>query len=177
MARALPIADAKLPTSGILSFGYQRSPTHIHNGIDIPRPEGTPVYAAEDGVVAFASETWRAGFSGYGSFVVIAHPGGEQTLYAHLRDVMVRPNQAVRGGQQIGTVGHTAFTRDDHESMLDSGPHLHFEVSATPYPQESEASRLNPVDWLQNRRPLRNALLVVTALGVAVYFYKRRKMR
>lgn len=148
--RAFPIERATLPTSGNLSYGAQRSPTHIHRGIDLPRPEGTPVFAAGDGRVEHASEAWEQGFSGYGSHVVIAHSGGARTLYAHLSSVTVRPGEAVYAGDRIGSVGRTAFTHEDHAAMLATGAHLHFEVSPAKYPQSSEARRLDPVEWLQD---------------------------
>lgn len=146
--RALPIEKVTLPTSGNLGFGAQRSATHIHRGIDLPRPEGTAVYSAGDGIVEHASETWEQGFSGYGAHVVVRHPSNARSLYAHLSAVTVRPGESVLAGDRLGAVGRTEFTRDDHAKLLASGPHLHFEVSPTRYPQASEATRLDPVEWL-----------------------------
>jgi murein DD-endopeptidase MepM/ murein hydrolase activator NlpD len=109
------------------------------------------VFAVEDGQVEHASAAWAPGFSGYGGHVVIRHAGGERTLYAHLSAVSVQAGDHVPAGARIGAVGRTAFTREDHSALLQSGPHLHFEVSATPYPQPSEAPRLDPVAWLEQR--------------------------
>lgn len=148
MPKYSPIAAAALPTTGKLSWGFQRSATHVHNGVDIPRPEGTPIAAAADGVVTHASSLWEPGFTGYGAHVVIRHTDGTWTLYAHLRDVSVSPGEAVAAGQLVGTVGRTEFPADDHTGLLASGPHLHFEVSPRPYPQQSAEVRLDPVAWL-----------------------------
>ena len=57
--------------------------------------------------------------SSYGNYVRILHEAGDETLYAHMQYVFVRPGQKVRQGQQIGTVGQTGNV---------TGPHLHFEL-------------------------------------------------
>jgi murein DD-endopeptidase MepM/ murein hydrolase activator NlpD len=146
----LPIASAALPTQGILSYGYQRSPTHAHNGVDMPAPEGTPVYAAADGAAVIASKEWRQGFSGYGRVVVLHHPQhGVWTLYAHLAEPAVAQGQLVKAGEVIGYVGRTQYAPDDHSSMT-GAPHLHFEVSDRPYPMPSTQPRIDPVAWLGN---------------------------
>lgn len=136
-----------IPTAGILSFGYQRSPTHVHQGVDLVAPVGTLVYSPVAGTVRFASERWQQGFSGYGAVVVVSD-GSVELLFAHLSRVDVTPGEQVQRGQVLGAVGRTAFTREDHAALLQSGPHLHFEVSPSPYPQDSEAPRLDPVAWL-----------------------------
>jgi len=87
-----------------------------HNGWDIANPEGTPVYAVDDGVVKFAGWSNR----GYGNLVVIDHDGRYQTLYAHLRDApSVSEEQSVVAGEIVGYMGNTGFS---------TGPHLHFEI-------------------------------------------------
>jgi peptidoglycan hydrolase-like protein with peptidoglycan-binding domain len=89
--------------------------TSFHAGIDLVAARGTPVGAAAPGRVVFA------GFAvgGWGDLVVVAHASGVRTMYAHLREVTLRPGQAVGTGTRIGTVGATGRA---------SGPHLHFEV-------------------------------------------------
>lgn len=185
----LPIDSATLPRGGKLGFGYQRTATHRHQGIDLPRPEGTPVRAAAAGRVTHASDVWEPGFSGYGAHVVIEHDDGTFTLYAHLQRVDVARNEPVEAGEQIGTVGRTEFARNDHGSMLSSGPHLHFEVSPAPYPQGSEAPRIDPLGWLHGAvspaasgTTLRSAVATSpapAAAGVALAFWllgrKRRR--
>ncbi|HUE68096.1 MAG TPA: peptidoglycan DD-metalloendopeptidase family protein, partial [Candidatus Acidoferrum sp.] len=59
---------------------------HFHTGIDLVEPFGTPVYAADDGIVALVGNT----SSGYGNYVVIAHAGGLDTLYGHLSTSLVK---------------------------------------------------------------------------------------
>ncbi len=100
---------------------------HFHTGIDLVEPFGSPVYAADDGVVALVGSS----SSGYGNYVVIAHSGGLDTLYGHLSTTVVKVGQTVAQGQPIGLEGSTGNS---------TGAHLHFElrinqkpVDPTPY--------------------------------------------
>ena len=100
---------------------------HFHTGIDLVEPFGSPVYAADDGVVALVGSS----SSGYGNYVVIAHSGGLDTLYGHLSTALVKVGQAVTQGQTIGLEGSSGNS---------TGPHVHFElrinqrpVDPTPY--------------------------------------------
>ena len=100
---------------------------HFHTGIDMVEPFGSPVYAADDGVVALVGSSG----SGYGNYVVIAHAGGFDTLYGHLSTALVKPGQQVTQGTPVGLEGSTGNS---------TGPHLHFElriggrpVDPTPY--------------------------------------------
>jgi murein DD-endopeptidase MepM/ murein hydrolase activator NlpD len=145
-----PITGSKLPAAGPLSFGYQRSPTHRHNGIDIPAAIGTLVRAAHSGLVLYATHEWQQGFTGYGRVVVIANDDNTWNLYAHLDEPLVQAGEPVREGDPIGRVGTTQFSAPEHTSHL-HGPHLHFEVSETPYPQPSTAPRLDTIAWLEGR--------------------------
>jgi len=157
-------ADAGLPTEGRRGFHARRTPTHRHQGIDLLAPKDAPVYAVRDGVVTHASSNLEPGFSGYGGHIVLksdtiiagfiigkAHGSrnavGPWFLYAHLDSVAVRPGQRVKQGQVIGRVGNTCYTRADPHKLC-KGAHLHFEVSPRPYPQDSEATRLDPVVYL-----------------------------
>lgn len=150
MSRPLPIAGARLPKpGGVLSYGYQRTPTHRHQGLDFPAPLGTPVYASEGGTVEHAHRSFTPGFSGYGRVVVVRHDDGTRALYAHLEDVHAQQGQRVATGTALGTVGTTAFRRDAPTARFaKSGPHLHFEVSPGAYPRASEAPRIDPAAWL-----------------------------
>jgi murein DD-endopeptidase MepM/ murein hydrolase activator NlpD len=89
---------------------------HFHSGLDIGASFGTPVGAADTGVVSLVNFGWGGG---YGNYVVITHGNGYATLYAHLSAITVSANQAVQRGQQIGAEGSTGFS---------TGPHLHFEI-------------------------------------------------
>jgi murein DD-endopeptidase MepM/ murein hydrolase activator NlpD len=90
----------------------------FHDGLDLAAPLGAPVVAAASGTIAFV------GHLPDGAMVVlIAHPGGLVSLYAHLDDTLapppVRVGQPVQAGERIGTVGLTGLT---------TGPHLHFVI-------------------------------------------------
>ncbi|MHB8718786.1 MAG: M23 family metallopeptidase [Candidatus Dormibacteria bacterium] len=88
---------------------------HFHTGIDLSDPLGTPVTAADSGVVVSAMSTTQ----GYGNYIIIASPGGILTLYGHLQAMLVSASETVSEGQPIGLVGSTGNS---------TGPHLHFEV-------------------------------------------------
>jgi len=89
---------------------------HFHSGVDIAPPFGTPVAAADNGIVSLVNYDCCVG---YGNYVVITHGNGYSTLYGHLSAINVSVNQAVQQGQQIGAEGSTGFS---------TGPHLHFEI-------------------------------------------------
>ncbi len=89
-----------------------------HSGVDIAADRGTPVKAAADGVVLETIDDPR-----YGVTVIIDHQNGYKTVYANLAEgVLVSPNQKVKKGEAIGSVGNTASIE-----CLEP-PHLHFEV-------------------------------------------------
>jgi len=122
----LPL-DEGVITSG---FGLRASPItsriHHHNGIDISAPRGSDVYAARDGTVS------DLGYDDiFGTFVLLDHTQGYQTLYGHLESLRVELNQSVKSGMIIGTVGSTG---------LSTGPHLHFEIR-----RNGEAHDPNPL--------------------------------
>jgi LysM repeat protein len=116
-----PVKSSSLPSIA----GYYISPAagkvtqdlHGHNGIDIGNTVGTTIKAAAAGKVVIArSSGWNGG---YGLMVVIAHPNGTKTLYAHLSKVIVTEGQQVAQGEKIGEMGNTGKS---------TGPHLHYEV-------------------------------------------------
>ncbi|MFN2463529.1 MAG: M23 family metallopeptidase [Candidatus Dormibacteria bacterium] len=94
---------------------------HFHTGIDLTAPENAPVHVAADGVVllASASRDAQGNYSGYGNYVVIAHPEGFVTLYGHLNALSVKEGDVVHQGQVLGLEGSTG---------LSTGPHVHFEI-------------------------------------------------
>jgi murein DD-endopeptidase MepM/ murein hydrolase activator NlpD len=91
-------------------LGYSR----FHSGIDFGADYGTPIRAAEAGVVIFAG--W---YGGYGQTVIIDHGNAMSTLYAHSSELYVTEGEPVQRDQVIAAVGSTG---------LSTGPHLHFEV-------------------------------------------------
>jgi murein DD-endopeptidase MepM/ murein hydrolase activator NlpD len=100
-------------------FGWRVHPIsgeqRMHTGTDIAAPMGTPVVAALTGKVLLADF-----LGGYGMTVALEHgQGSQQTLYAHLSELFVRPGQVVQKGMVIGRVGSTGNS---------TGPHLHFEL-------------------------------------------------
>jgi len=119
--RALAIGSIfKRPTKGRLTsgMGFRIDPftgrMAYHLGIDIANRLGTPVYSSRFGRVTYAGRKGN-----YGKTVVIVHPGGYSTLYAHLSKVTVKRGETVKQGERIGLIGSTGRS---------TGPHLHFEV-------------------------------------------------
>jgi murein DD-endopeptidase MepM/ murein hydrolase activator NlpD len=106
---------------------------HFHTGIDLVEPFGSPVFAADDGVVAAVGNSG----SGYGIFVVIVHAGGLDTLYGHLSTALVKVGQTVSQGTPVGLEGSTGNS---------TGPHLHFELRINQKP-------VNPAPYLPPGAP------------------------
>lgn len=106
------------PVSGTVwsRFGSNDSVRrHLHSGLDIAAPKGTPIKAAAAGKVTYSG---NAG-DGYGNYVVISHGNGVQTVYAHCSRLLVRKGQIVSQGEIIAKVGSTGNS---------TGNHLHLEV-------------------------------------------------
>ncbi|MDP2651109.1 MAG: LysM peptidoglycan-binding domain-containing M23 family metallopeptidase, partial [bacterium] len=114
-------SSLKTPSSGYfarpIAGGRKSQGIHGNNGIDIAAPTGTSVVASADGKIIIARSGGYNG--GYGSYIVVSHPNGMQTLYAHLSRVNVSVGQSVGKGQVIGAVGNTGRS---------TGSHIHFEV-------------------------------------------------
>jgi murein DD-endopeptidase MepM/ murein hydrolase activator NlpD len=90
---------------------------HGANAVDLAAPIGTDILASAPGTVSVAKSTgWNYG---YGQYIVITHPNGTQTVYAHLSNINVSVGQSVSRGQKIGDMGSTGNS---------TGPHVHFEV-------------------------------------------------
>ncbi|MBR4313225.1 MAG: peptidoglycan DD-metalloendopeptidase family protein [Bacteroidaceae bacterium] len=96
-------------------FGYRPRRRRVHYGLDIKVERGDTIRAAFDGKVRYVSYQRR----GYGHYVVIRHPNGLETLYAHLNAKLVAENEVVKAGDPIGLGGNTGRS---------TGPHLHFET-------------------------------------------------
>ena len=100
-----------------LPGGVRSRGIHGYNAIDVAGAYGSGIRASASGEVIIARGSgWNGG---YGSYVVISHPNGTQTLYAHMSSVYVSPGQWVTQGTSVGGVGSTGKS---------TGPHLHFEV-------------------------------------------------
>lgn len=93
-----------------------------HTGIDFAASIGTPVMASLNGIIVGAGNTDIGSCRSYGKWIMIKHPNGLSTLYAHLSLVNVAIGQTVATGQVIGYSGNTGYS---------TGPHLHFGVYAT----------------------------------------------
>jgi murein DD-endopeptidase MepM/ murein hydrolase activator NlpD len=116
------------PAKGVWTSGFGYRWGVLHAGIDIANAIGTPILAAEDGVVTDAGPT-----AGFGAWVKIRHSDGTVTLYGHVNTWLVTPGERVMAGDQIATIGNRGQS---------TGPHLHFSVlrNGTDY--------IDPVPWL-----------------------------
>ena len=110
------------PARGRVITGFGPKPTGQQNdGINLAVPEGTPIKASEDGVVAYAGNELK----GYGNLVLVRHSNGYVTAYAHASELNVKRGETVKRGQVIGKSGQTGNV---------TSPQLHFEIrkGATP---------------------------------------------
>ncbi len=115
-------AGFRWPVRGRVIAGFGPKPTGQQNdGINIAVPEGTPVKASDDGVVAYSGNELK----GYGNLVLVRHANGHVTAYAHASELMVKRGDSVKRGQTIAKSGQTGNV---------SSPQLHFEIrkGATP---------------------------------------------
>jgi len=101
-----------------------------HTGLDIAVPWGSPIKAAEQGIVIYSG--W---LGGYGKTVIIDHGHGLSTLYAHNSSLLVAVDDIVKRGQVVSKCGSTG---------LSTGPHLHFEI-------RDGGTPTNPLNWLPAR--------------------------
>jgi murein DD-endopeptidase MepM/ murein hydrolase activator NlpD len=98
----------------IAGFGPKTSGGQ-NDGINLAVPEGTPVKAADDGVVAYAGNELK----GYGNLVLIRHANGFVSAYAHASELMVKRGDTIKRGQVIANAGQTGNV---------TSPQLHFEI-------------------------------------------------
>ena len=115
-------ATLQWPLKGVLYRGFGVKQGQRHDGIDLSAPEGTLVRAAASGEVIYTGNQ-----SGYGTIVILRHPGSLITLYAHNSAVLVKDGDRVESGTPIAKVGQTGRT---------TGPHLHFEVREGTRPRD-----------------------------------------
>jgi hypothetical protein len=118
------------PTDHHFLSGYDYTPP-VHNGLDFDGDMGSPLYAADSGVVIFSGWSDR----GYGNLIVIDHDGGWQTYYGHIMDggILVGCGANVLKGEVIAYMGSTGNS---------TGPHLHFEL-------RQSGAAVNPWAYLQ----------------------------
>ncbi len=104
-----PVRGRVITTYGAKTNGKQ------NDGINVAVPEGTPVKAAEDGVVAYSGNELK----GYGNLVLVRHSNGYVTAYAHASEIMVKRGDTIKRGQVIAKSGQTGEV---------GSPQLHFEI-------------------------------------------------
>lgn len=124
---------AALPVDGRLTSCFCMRWGTMHTGLDIAAVTGTPILAAEAGVVLLAGPN-----GGYGNAVYLQHANGDVTLYAHSSRVLVEAGQFVEAGAVIAEVGSTGNS---------TGPHLHIEVRSG----GRDGERMDPGEWLRAR--------------------------
>lgn len=124
---AKPLAGNKMnwPTSGHRLTQYF---SWRHYGLDIANKVGTPIYAADAGIIEYAG--WG---KGYGNQIVIDHGGGKKTRYAHLSKFYIKKGSRVGKGEAIGAMGSTGRS---------TGPHLHFEIIIS-------GKKYNPLNYVK----------------------------
>lgn len=124
-------ATFRWPVRGrvISGFGQETNPGQRNDGVNLAVPEGTPVKAAENGVVDYVGDQVQA----YGNMVVVRHEGDFVTAYAHVSEILVRRGDTVQRGQIIAKAGRTGNVNQ---------PQLHFEIKRGRTP-------VNPVQHLE----------------------------
>jgi len=122
--------QSKHLTSG---FGMRKDPIsgelNFHTGIDLRANSGSTVMASMEGVASVISENWL-----YGKHIILSHPNGYKTLYAHLSSISIKKGDKVAQGRKIGEAGNTGYS---------TGSHLHFTV------YDKNGKLINPLDLLK----------------------------
>jgi murein DD-endopeptidase MepM/ murein hydrolase activator NlpD len=112
------------PVKGKVISNFGAKPKGLKNdGVNIRAKRGTPVFAAENGVVAYAGNELR----GFGNLLLIKHSGGWITAYAHNERLLVKRGQRLKRGQKIATVGSSGNV---------TSPQLHFEIRKGKTPRD-----------------------------------------
>ena len=111
---ALPTFRWPVRGKVITSYGAKTN-GKANDGINLAVPEGTPVKAAEDGVVAYSGNELK----GYGNLVLVRHSNGYVTAYAHASELLVKRGDSIKRGQIIAKSGQSGEV---------SSPQLHFEI-------------------------------------------------
>jgi murein DD-endopeptidase MepM/ murein hydrolase activator NlpD len=123
-----PVSGKQLTSN----FGMRKDPISgeltFHTGIDLRANTGATVMASMEGNVSVISENWL-----YGKHIIISHPNGYKTMYAHLNAVSVKQGDKVAQGRKIGEAGNTGYS---------TGAHLHFTIF------DKNGKFINPLDLL-----------------------------
>ncbi|MEK3935909.1 peptidoglycan DD-metalloendopeptidase family protein [Sporosarcina sp. FSL W7-1349] len=123
-------------------YGRRLHPIHKvmmgHHGIDIAASGRVPVKAAAAGKVSRVLLDGTPAAGGYGNCIMIKHPNGMETVYAHLASFSVSLHQDVSQGQQIGIMGNTGNS---------TGQHLHFEIHKSPGWNNKYTNEVNPLHY------------------------------
>lgn len=125
----IPPTYIKPIAGGRFTSGFGRRWGRMHKGVDWACPVGTTVYASCGGTVIQASYS-----GGYGNNVVISHPDGRLTRYAHNSKLLVHVGQVVKQGEPIALSGNTGRS---------TGPHVHFEIYIN-------GAAVNPLKYISN---------------------------
>src|SRR6185312_15667379 len=112
---ATGVGKMRWPVRGRVITGFGKGSGRSNDGIDIAVPEGTPVKAAENGVVIYAGD----GLKEFGNTVLVRHEDGLVTVYGHASELKVARGDKVKRGQEIAVSGMSGTT---------DTPKLHFEV-------------------------------------------------
>ena len=139
---AVPQAVTQMvkPVAGAVTsaFGWRQDPftrqMKFHQGVDLRAAYGQDVKSAASGRVVFSGEQ-----GGYGTTVIVEHPDGMRTRYAHLSERLVKKGDELAAGQPLGRAGHSGRAK---------GTHLHFEVMT------AEGKRVHPEQWAGGHSPL-----------------------
>ncbi|MEK7120868.1 MAG: peptidoglycan DD-metalloendopeptidase family protein [Patescibacteria group bacterium] len=122
------IASSPLPSvvgyfARPVAYARKTQGIHGYNGVDLAGPTGTEIYASAGGqVIVSRNSGWNGG---YGNYLVVKHPNGTQTLYAHNSQNLVSVGTWVTQGQVIALMGNTGRS---------TGSHVHFEVRGAKNP-------------------------------------------
>jgi len=146
-----------IPRMGAINSAFGPRWGKMHKGLDIHLKRGDAVKAALSGKVRYA----QFNTGGYGNLVIIRHPNGLETYYAHLTDINTKPNAWVSAGTVIGTGGNTGAEW--------SGEHLHFEMRY----RDRAFDPLLIIDWAKKELKSDTLVLLKKHLQVSDEFAKQ----
>ena len=125
--KILPQSGLLFPSRGSITSYFGERWGKMHKGLDIGAPKGTPIYAADNGIVEFSGLE-----EGYGKVIKLMHDGKVETIYGHCSVIIAKEGSKIKKGEKIGEVGSTGNS---------TGPHLHFEVRVN-------GEVKNPLDYI-----------------------------